>query len=148
MVVKKLSTIVLPFQFRPINGKKNSMKNKESEIIYQRSKDLSLRILRMAGHIRESFVSDYILEQLIRASARICINYKSSCNAATNPESLEKLDLAREKTINVIFWLELIEGCEMVKADRLVGLKQEVEALFEIFNDGLKTSKRGVRKKE
>ena len=123
------------------------MRNKESEIIFQRSRDLCLRVLRMAGHIRESFVSDFILEQLIRASAYIGIYYKASCNAVTPIEAAEKLNLARETAINILFWLELIEGCEMVKADRLVGLKQETEALFEIFSDGLKTSKTGTRRK-
>ena len=123
------------------------MKNKESEIIIKRSRDLCLRIFRMAGQIRESFVSDFILEQIIRASAYIGIYYKASCNAVTPVEATEKLNLARETAINILFWLELIEGCEMVKADRLVGLKQETEALFGIFSDGLKTSKTVTRKK-
>ena len=123
------------------------MKNKESEIIYRRSKDLCLRVLRMAGSIRESFVSDFILEQLIRATAHIGIYYKASCNAVNSPEAFEKLNDAGESALNTLFWLELIEGCEMVKAERLAGLKQEAGELFVIFNNGLKTSKRGTKKK-
>jgi four helix bundle protein len=116
------------------------MDEMEKEIIFNRAKELCLRVIRMSGHLPDTFVSEFIIEQLIRSSAYMGIHYKDTCGTGSIAESTEKLVLAIEKANDVLFWLEIIEGCEMVKADRLVGLKQETEELISAFKKGLKIS--------
>jgi four helix bundle protein len=119
----------------------------EKEIILNKSKELCLRIIRMVGHLPESHVSEFIAEQVILASAHIGLNYKLACEAGTSAEALVKISLAEEKAHETLFWLEIIEGCELIKPDRLTGLKQETAELIAGLRSGLKTSKIGSRKK-
>lgn len=110
----------------------------EKNVIFERAKELCLRVIRMAAFLPETFVSEYIIEQLISTSAYIGIHYSGSSRAGSVADSTEKLKLAIEKANDLLFWFEIIERSEMIKAERLVGLKQESSELISLFEAELK----------
>lgn len=110
----------------------------EKDVIFNRAKELCLRVIRMAVHLPETFVSEFIIEQLTRASAFIGIHYNASCRADSMAEAIEKLKLAIEDAHELLFWFEIIEGSEMIKSERLVALKQETGELILLYEAELK----------
>jgi four helix bundle protein len=91
--------------------------------LIKRSQDLVFRIVKMTESLSDEFTSDFFSEKIIRAAASIGIHLMASSRAESKKEEKEGID-------QTLFWLELIEDCELVKPEKLVSLKEDYQVMM------------------
>jgi four helix bundle protein len=98
--------------------------------LIKRSQDLVFRIVKMTESLSDEFTSDFFSEKIIRAAASIGIHLMASSRAESKKEEKERLRLSQEGIDQTLFWLELIEDCELVKPEKLVSLKEDYQVMM------------------
>jgi four helix bundle protein len=79
-------------------------------------------------------------QQLIRAASGAAANHRAAQRGRSYAEFRSKLDVALEEADEAQFWLEHIDDCGLVPADRLTALEREAGELVAILTKASKTA--------
>ena len=93
-----------------------------------RLKQFSLRIIKLVDNMPSTISSNAIAHQIIRLGK-------------SNKDFLNKLKMVEEELDETEHWLEIIEEAGMIKAERLIDLKQECQELLKIIISSILTVK-------
>ena len=104
-----------------------------AEGLRERTKQFSLRIIRLFRHIPWQHDGHVIAKQLLRSGTSIGANYRAACRARSRNEFYAKLCIVVEEADETVYWLELLSEGEVVRSDRLDGLLREAKELAAIF---------------
>ena len=110
-----------------------------------RTKDFCVRVIKMTNQLPETRAANNISSQLTRSAMSIGANYRAARLAKSHRDFINKLKIVEEETDESLYWLELIEDCNLLKSERLKSLKQEATELLAIFISSLKTAKNKVQ---
>ena len=106
-----------------------------------RLKQFSLRIIKMVDNMPSTISSNAIAHQIIRSGTSPAANYRAACLGKSNKDFLNKLKMVEEELDETEHWLEIIEEAGMIKAERLIDLKQECQELLKIIISSILTVK-------
>ncbi len=82
----------------------------------QRTKNFSLRVLKLVAALPNTTAGRAIAGQLVRAGTSVGSNYRSACRGRSKREFIAKLGIVEEEADESAFWMELIiEGGLMQK---------------------------------
>ena len=107
----------------------------------KRTKDFSLRIMRMCRTIPSTRETNIINNQILRSATGVAANYRAVGLARSKAEFISKLGIVLEEADETVFWLELLSDNGIIPASKLRDLMAEGNELVAIFLASRKTAK-------
>jgi len=105
----------------------------------RRTRELALRIIRLAETLPRKRTSDIIARQLIRSATSVGANYRATCRSRSTADMIAKLGIVLEEADETLYWLELLRDSGMVSSDDLSSLMAEVDEIIAMTVTSLKT---------
>jgi four helix bundle protein len=104
-----------------------------------RTKQLGIRIIRVAAALPRDRAADVIARQIIRCSTSVGANYRAACRAKSTADMIAKLGIVLEEADETLYWLEMIIEIDLLPAHSLADLMQETNAVVAMTVASLKT---------
>lgn len=118
----------------------------EGEIVdlRERTKDFSLRIIRLYTYLPNSTVAQVIGKQILKSGTSVGAHYREASRARSTAEFISKIGGGQQELEETIYWLELLIEAKIIPAKKLQGLMNESSELTAIFVTCVKNAKRKV----
>src|SRR5512142_2259795 len=111
------------------------------EELKQRTKQFSLRTIRLVESLPSTAVARTIRHQLLRSATSVGANYRSACRGRSKPDFISKAGIALEEADESVYWMELLAESKIVPAEKLQDLRKEANELIAIFTASIKTAR-------
>jgi four helix bundle protein len=115
------------------------------EDLIKRTMNFAVRIVKMTDHLPKNEMGDVLAHQILRSATSVGANYRAACRFKSKKDFINKLKIVEEEMDETLYWLSLIEECELIKPEKLGQLKAEANELLAIFITSLKTAKENLR---
>ena len=117
------------------------------EDMKDRTKQFSLRVIRLVNALPKTVEGKAISGQLIRSGMSVGANYRAACRSRSKIEFLSKLGTVEEEADESAYWMELIiESC-MLSKDKVESLLREANEITAIVAASKKTVKSSINRK-
>lgn len=104
------------------------------EAFKQKTKQLSLRVIKLFQALPKTDEARIIGKQLLRSATSVAANYRACCRARSNAEFFSKISIVVEEADETLFWLEILEEAEIIAAEKLKMLLNEYKEVVKIAN--------------
>src|SRR5205823_4834449 len=94
-----------------------------------RTKNLSLRVIRMIDALPRSTAGFVLGKQVLRSATSIGANYREAYRARSPAEFIAKLGDCLREAEETGYWLELLAESELMAASKLTELQRETREL-------------------
>ena len=98
----------------------------------QKTKQIAITIIKEFSIIPYTEAFSVIRKQIYRSSSSMAANYRARSRARSKAERFSKLSIVIEETNETLFWLEMIEELNFVRAEILVDLKTRTEEIIKV----------------
>ncbi len=110
------------------------MTNEEfAEFFKNKTKNWAIKIIKYLNTIPDSPVMRNIRFQLIKSCTSVAANYRAACRGRSTAEFSSKISISLEEADESLFWLEMIEGCDIDNSSTLKELKDESHAIIGVL---------------
>lgn len=116
----------------------------DQDELKQRSKQFTLRVIRLVESLPHRNTASVIGHQLLRSSTSVGANYRAACRARSRLDFISKLGIVIEETDESLYWMELLEEAKIVSPDLLKDLKEETNQLVAIFTAAQITARKNL----
>jgi four helix bundle protein len=99
----------------------------------QRTKQFSLRVMKLVAALPKSVEGKAIGNQLVRCGTSVGANYRAACRGRSKSEFIAKLGTVEEEADESAFWMELIIEGGLLDKKRVEPLLQEANELVAII---------------
>jgi four helix bundle protein len=110
-----------------------------------RTKEFSLRVIRLFSALPNVPEAQIIGKQLLRAGTSVGAHYREATRARSNAEFISKIQIGLQELDESNYWLELLSESAIISPDRLVELRQETNELTAILTACAKNQKKDER---
>lgn len=117
------------------------MNDESNQDLKHRTKEFALRVIKLYSALPKSVEAQVIGKQILRSGTSVGAQYREACRARSNAEFISKMQSGLQELDETSYWLELLIGGSLVKADRLKSLQDEANQLTAIFVSSVKTAK-------
>lgn len=107
----------------------------------KRTKAFALRIIRLYAALPKTTTAQVLGKQVLRSGTSVGAHYREASRARSTAEFISKLEVATQELDETLYWLDLLEEGEIVRAANLADLKAETDALIAIFVSSVRTAK-------
>jgi len=104
-----------------------------------RTKQYALRIVKLFTSLPRTAEAQIIGKQVLRSGTSVGAQYREACRSRSNSEFVSKMQSGLQELDETPYWLELLVDGKIVKAEKLVDLRNETEELIAIFVTAVKT---------
>jgi len=108
----------------------------------ERTKSFALRIIRLFQALPKSTENSIIGKQLLRSGTSVAANYRAACRARSNAEFFSKISIVIEEADETLFWIEILQESEIIKACLLKELYMEGEEILKVLVTARKNSQK------
>lgn len=115
------------------------------EDLIKRTMNFAVRIVKMTDHLPKNDMGEVLSDQILRSATSVGANYRAACRSKSKKDFINKLKIVEEEMDETLYWISLIEECELIKPEKLSQLKAEANELLAIFVTSLKTAKENLR---
>lgn len=112
-----------------------------------RTKQFSLRIIRLVNALPKTVEGKAISGQLVRSGMSVGANYRAACRSRSKMEFLSKLGTVEEEADESAYWMELIIETGMLNKDKVEPLLREANEITAIVAASKKTVKSSINRK-
>ena len=105
----------------------------------QRTKDFSLRVLKLIDSMPETRSGRVLAGQLGRSGTSVGANYRAACRSRSVAEMIPKICVVEEEADESAFWLELTADHGLISAQKLAPLLREASELTAMMVASRKT---------
>src|SRR5712692_3770096 len=117
----------------------------------QRTRSLALRIIRLVESLPSTRTADVIGKQLMRCGTSVGANYRAACRARSRADFAAKMGIVEEEADEVVYWIELLVDCGLLKQSRVDELLAETNEIIAMVVSSIRTARanglrRGVSK--
>jgi four helix bundle protein len=123
------------------------MKNDEVPDLALRTKQFSLRIIKLYAALPNSAPARVLGQQLLRSGTSIGANYREARRARSKVEFLAKIGDCLKEADETHYWLELFIESALIPPEKLTSLKDEAYQLTAIFSSIKATTKKNLNSK-
>jgi four helix bundle protein len=95
----------------------------------RRTKDFTLRILKLVDAIPATRAGNTVANQLVRSGSSVGANYRALCRAKSRADFIHKTSIVEEEADESGFWLEITAESELLPPKRIQPLLDEANAL-------------------
>lgn len=106
-----------------------------------RTKEFSLRVLRLVDALPRTLAGRALGSQLVRSGTSVGANYRAACRGKSKADFIAKLGTVEEEADESAFWMELIIEDELLPREKVLALLREAEELTAIMTASRKTAK-------
>jgi four helix bundle protein len=106
-----------------------------------RTREFALRVVRLVSALPESRIAWRLGDQVLRSGTSVGAHYREAIRARSKAEYAAKLNSGLMELEETVYWLELLEGAELMPGSRLAPLVQEADELTAIFVSLIKKAK-------
>ena len=110
-----------------------------------RTKQFTLRIIKVVDALPKTTSGRTIGNQLIRSGTSVGANYRAACRARSRSEFISKIGIVIEESDESVFWLELIIDTELLKKELVEPLLKEANEITAIMVASSNSSKKNGR---
>ncbi len=101
--------------------------------LVDRTRDFSLRVIRLCSSLPSNRTADVIAKQLLRSGTSPGAHFREALRARSKSEYVAKLNGGLMELEETLYWLELVEGANLMTTKKLEPLKKETNELIAIF---------------
>jgi four helix bundle protein len=98
-----------------------------------RTRDFALRIVRLSTSLPSNRVGDVVGKQLLRSGTSVGAHFRESLRARSKAEYTAKLNGGLMELEETLYWLEIVEGANLIPHAKLEPLRHEADELIAIF---------------
>lgn len=106
-----------------------------------RTREFALCVIKLYGALPKRTECQIIGKQILRSGTAVGANYREGLRSRSKSEYAAKLNIGLMEIEETLYWLELLEGSEIVTAPRLDAMKAEIGELTAIFVTLIKKAK-------
>jgi four helix bundle protein len=136
---KPESFLRILFRLYSLDGWISEVMNRED--FKKRTKEYSLRVIRLVESLPEDRVSRILGDQLLRAGTSVGANYRSSIRAKSRADFISKMNVVEEECDESLYWMELLIAAGKAAPGRLEALMQEGDEIVSIVVASIKTAR-------
>ncbi len=107
-----------------------------------RTKQFTLRVIRLVESVPRGRTSDIIGRQLLRCGTSVGANYRAACRGRSTAEFVAKMGIVEEECDECIYWMEILAESGLMPADRMAELMSEANELLAITISSIKTARK------
>ncbi|MDQ3684575.1 MAG: four helix bundle protein [Acidobacteriota bacterium] len=111
----------------------------ESEL-KQRTKQFSLRVIKLVGALPNSIEGRAIGNQPMRSGTSVGANYRAACRGRSKAEFIAKLGIVEEEADESVFWMEMIIESGLMEKKLVESLLQEANEIVAIMAASCKSA--------
>jgi four helix bundle protein len=104
-----------------------------SDELKKRTKQFSLRVLKLVAALPKTVAGRAIGGQLVRSGTSVGANYRAACRGRSKAEFIAKIGTCEEEADESAYWMEVIIEGELLKPTQVESLLHEAEELTRIF---------------
>jgi four helix bundle protein len=101
----------------------------DEQELKERTKQFSLRVMKLVAGLPNTVVGRAIGKQLVRAGTSVGANYRAACRSRSKAEFIAKLGIVEEEADESAFWMELIVEDGLMKRELVEDLHEEAQEL-------------------
>jgi len=105
----------------------------DKEELKERTKQFSLRVMKLVAALPNTVVGRAIGNQFVRAGTSVGANYRAACRGRSKAEFIAKLGIVEEEADESAFWMELIMDDGLLKKEVVKDLHKEAGELTAIM---------------
>jgi len=113
----------------------------DKEAMKHRTKQFTLRVIRLVESLPPGRTADVIGKQLLRSGTSVGANYRAACRAKSNADFINKLGTVEEEADESMFWMEMLTEAGLIKESLIADLMDEANQLVAITVASIKTAK-------
>ncbi|MBU6119854.1 four helix bundle protein [Hymenobacter siberiensis] len=107
-----------------------------------RTKEASLRIIRVFQQLPRTGEAAVLGKQLLRSATSVAANFRAACRGRSTAEWYAKRCICVEEADETLFWLELLGDSGIVAKIRLTSIEQEYLEIVSILASARKKAQR------
>ena len=112
----------------------------------KRTKAFAVRIIKLVDALPKTTAGRALASQIARSGTSVAANYRAACRAKSPADFIAKMGIVEEEADETLFWIELLEECEIVPAPKLNAIRQEANELIAITVTSIKTARRNQKR--
>ncbi|WP_246558705.1 four helix bundle protein [Hymenobacter piscis] len=116
-----------------------------NELYRGRTKEASLRVIRLFQQLPRSGEAAVLGKQLLRSATSVAANFRAACRGRSPAEWYAKLCICVEEADEMLFWLELLGDAGILPKSRLQSLEQEYTEILAVLATARKKAKPKVK---
>ena len=113
----------------------------DQEEMRGRTKEFAQQVINLCKRLPNTREGRLVGDQLFKAGTAVGANYRAACRARSRAEFVAKLGIVLEEADESLYWLELLDGSNVIKTSLLTPLMSEADELVAIFVTSLNTAK-------
>lgn len=114
---------------------------KANEDLRKRTRQFALRIIRLCASLPKTGAAGVIGKQVLRSGTSVGANYAESCRSKSSADFVSKVETSMQELEETRYWLELLVEGELITANKLTALQDELDQLMAIFTTMVKKTK-------
>src|SRR5216684_3463813 len=99
----------------------------------ERTREFSLRVIRLCSALPSNRTSDVIARQLLKSGTSPGAHFREALRARSKAEYVAKMNGGLMELEETLYWLEIIDGARLLAAPNLKALEEETNELMAIF---------------
>ena len=107
----------------------------------QRTFDFAVSTFRLCRPLMKTAEARVPVGQLVRSSASVAANYRSSCRAKSKKDLIAKRGTVIEESDESLFWLEYLVATTLLTGPQVKKLQSESNELVAVFTASQKTAR-------
>ena len=111
------------------------------EGLRDRTKEYSLRVIRMYCALPKTTLAQVLGKQVLRSGTSVAANFREASRARSDSEFISKLGIVEQELDESALWIDLIVESDLVKSSRVAQLQKETEELLKIIVTAIRRSK-------
>jgi four helix bundle protein len=112
-----------------------------SQDISVRTKQFALRIARLYSSLPKDTLSQVFGKQLLRSGTSVGAHVREGRHSRSDAELYSKVSVALQELEETRYWTELLQDANIVKPERLMNLKDEMDQLKAILYSAMRKIK-------
>lgn len=111
----------------------------DSQAFRDRTKQLGLRVIRLAGALPKDTAAQVLGKQIVRSATSVGANYRAACRARSRADMIAKLKIVEEEADETVYWMEVLAEAGFVKTPQLEPLQTEANEIVAMTVASIKT---------
>ena len=108
------------------------------EDMYERTMDLTVRIINMVRKMPQGVAENAVADQLVRSAASIGANYREASHARSSNDFAAKLKICEGEAAESLYWIQAIIKSNIMPQHKMAALEQEAKELVSILTTAAK----------
>jgi four helix bundle protein len=101
--------------------------------LVDRTRDFALRVIRLSSALHTNRTADVIARQLLRSGTSPGAHFREALRARSKSEYIAKLNGGLMELEETLYWLEIVEGANLMTKEKLEPLRTETSEIIAIF---------------